>query len=186
MKTDTQINFKIYINKAETDILHTIIIKLLINNYTYILAQGYSGGQTYAEFYGKFLTDSNTNHILNGFYSDAIGSGEWEHKLLSLEFDNNQKQFKVESEGIFDFMSSEDEKIQMQLCEELNKYINQSDDFYEETIKLKPIDSRDFKSFNDNPNAFYNNHWDDTILEITLTQIWPLSLRFPQTKKRHR
>ena len=46
-------NTGIYISLREDETFHTIIIKKVIKEFTYIAAIGYAGGQVYDEFYAK-------------------------------------------------------------------------------------------------------------------------------------
>jgi hypothetical protein len=43
---------------------------------------------------------------------------------------------------------------------------------------LKKIDLSKFKN-PINTNSFFNEKWDSNFLEVTNSNIWPLSLRFP-------
>ena len=157
----------VYILLNEDETFHTIIVKKKYNDFTYIAFLGYSGGGEYDEFYAK--TKYNDELGLTGFYSRSNGSGEWENKLLSLKFNDEKERFINESEELFDFMDKDDQKIQFELLNEINKY---------EYPVLKDLDFSVFKKF-ENSDSYYNGEWNDEFLEITVSDLWGLSISFP-------
>ena len=116
-------------------------------------------------------------------FSYSIGSGLWEKKLTALKFNDDQKRFEAETDGLEEFMDNEDEKIQIELTEELKKYIHYGyDDLTEmEYInpEAKPLDTSFFVELEGNPGQYCNDNWGDEWLEITNSKIWGLSTRFP-------
>lgn len=170
----------VYILLNEDETFHTIIVKKKYNDFTYIAFLGYSGGGQYDEFYAK--TKYNDELGLTGFYSRSNGSGEWENKLLSLKFDDETEKFINESEELFDFMDKDDQKIQFELLNEINKYVyhgydEESDQEFEYPV-LKDLDFSVFKKF-ENSDSYYNGEWNDEFLEITVSDLWELSISFP-------
>lgn len=80
-------------------------------------------------------------------------------------------------------MDGEDEKIQYGLINEIKKYIcfgydEQNDQEYEYP-EAKPIDTSIFTEFDNSPGEYYNDNWGNEWLEITNSDIWGLSIRFP-------
>ena len=173
-------NTAIYLSLREDKTLHTIIIKKEIKEFTYIAAIGYAGGQVYGEFYGKFWSNSGD---VNGLYSWSTGSGLWDHKLTALKFNSDSKLFDTETEYLEEFMDSEDEKIQWDLIKEYSKYIyfgyDEETEMEYEYPEAKPIDTSIFTEFDDAPGKYCSDNWGDEWLEITNSDIWGLSLRFP-------
>src|SRR6056300_1662198 len=115
-------NSAIYLGLREDKSFHTIIIKKEINDYIYLAAVGYAGGQVYEEFYGKFSMGSEERDHISGFYSWSTGSGLWDNKLSSLKFNNESEKFDSEIEDFQEFMDSEDEKIQWNFISEIGNY----------------------------------------------------------------
>jgi len=105
----------------DDDSFHTLIIKKSVGYYVYLVALGYEGGRTYGEFYSKLNYDENFD--ITGNYSNSTGSGEWEHKLLSLKFNQNTNLFETETEELYEFMDENDSKIQNQILNEISKYV---------------------------------------------------------------
>lgn len=170
----------VYLSLTEDGNFHTIILKKEIDKHTYILAIGYAGGQVFDEFYGKFWSSSDN---VNGLYSRSTGSGMWDHKVTSLKFNSDRNLFNTETEEYFEFMDIEEERIQWELVEECNKYIHFGYDeetkMEYETPEVKPIDTSIFTEFDDNKGSYCSDTWGDEWLEITNSDIWGLSLRFP-------
>ena len=173
----------IYLSLREDESFHTIIIKKEIGKFTYMAAVGYAGGQAYGEFYGKFWFGSGELDHFSGLYSLSTGSGEWENKLTALKFNNDRKRFDAETEDLYEFMDSEDEKIQYGLIDELKKYIyygyDEETEMEFDVPEAKPVDTSIFTEFEDSPGTYRNAEWDDQWLEITNSTIWGLSTSFP-------
>ena len=172
--------FAVYINLNEDETFHTIIIKKKFNEFTYMAALGYSGGGVFDEFYAK--TKYSDELGLTGFYSRANGSGEWENKLLSLKFSDDTERFINESEDLYDFMDQDDQKIQFELLNEIQKYVyygydEETDQEYEYPV-IKDLDFSVFNKF-DNSDSYYNEDWNDEFLEVTVSDLWGLSISFP-------
>lgn len=173
----------IYLGLREDESFHTIIIKKEINDYTYIAAVGYAGGQVYEEFYGKFSMGSEESDFITGMYSWSTGSGLWDNKLISLKFNNESEKFDSETEDFQEFMDSEDEKIQWNFISEIGNYIkygyDEETDMEIDYPEVKDIDKSIFTEYEDSPGQYRTSNWDDQCLEITCSNIWGLSLRFP-------
>jgi len=174
-------NTEVYLALNSYQRFHTIIIKKKIGDYTYLFAVGYAGGGEFGEFYAKLMY--NNDCVIVGKYAKIPGSGEWENKLTSLKFNEESEWFDSETEDLYEFMESEDEKIQYELIDELNKYIHygydEENDLEYEYPEAKPIDTSFFNEFEGNPGIYHNNDWSDEFLEITNSDIWSLSTRFP-------
>ena len=99
----------IFLSLRDNDSFHTLIIKKSVGEYTFFCSLGYSGGGTFDEFYGKFKY--NNQNVITGFYSNSLGSGEWEEKITSVKFDSIDQRFKVQKEDLFELMDTNDNKI---------------------------------------------------------------------------
>ena len=146
-------NTGIYISLRDDETFHTIIIKKVIKEFTYIAAIGYAGGQVYGEFYAKLSYDDN--HNITGLFSNSTGSGLWDYKLTALKFNSDRELFDTETEYLEEFMNSEDEKIQWDLIKEYRKYIyygyDEETDVEYEYPEAKPIDTSIFTEFENSP-----------------------------------
>lgn len=171
----------IYLALSSDQSFHTIIIKKRIGDYTYFVAVGYAGGGVFEEFYAKLMY--NTNDEIAGQFTRSTGSGEWETKLTTLKFNEENEWFDSETEDLYEFMESEDEKIQYELIEELKKYIyygyDEENDLEYEYPEAKPIDTSIFNEFEESLGKYCNTDWNDEWLQITNSSIWGLSTRFP-------
>ena len=174
-------NTGIYISLRVDETFHTIIIKKVIKEFTYIAAIGYAGGQVYCEFYAKLSYDDN--HNITGLFSNSTGSWLWDYKLTALKFNSDRELFDTETEYLDEFMDSEEEKIQWDLIKEYSKYIyygyDEETDVEYEYPEVKPIDTSIFTEFENSPGKYYNDKLGDEWLEITNSDIWGLSVSFP-------
>ncbi len=170
----------IFLFLCEDNSFHSIIFKRKIGEYTYLIALGYAGGGEFAEFYGK-LKEVNDKGIV-GAFSDSTGSGEWQKSLIGIEFNADDEWFDPKTEELYVFFSAEDVKIQIELLEEVSKYVyfgyDEETDTEYEYPEIKPIDLTSFTQLEEG-NQYHNKYWDDYFLEITNSNIWNLSLRFP-------
>ena len=172
----------IFLSLRDNDSFHTLIIKKSVGEYTFFCSLGYSGGGTFDEFYGKFKY--NNQNVITGFYSNSLGSGEWEEKITSVKFDSIDQRFKVQKEDLFELMDTNDNKIQNQILEEISEFVywgydEETDHEYDDPV-LKEIDFNTLKKIN-NINQFKSDGWNDDFLEITNSKIWTLSFHFPDT-----
>ena len=94
----------VFLSLRDDDSFHTLIIKKSVGEYTFFCSLGYSGGGTFDEFYGKFKY--NDQNVITGFYSNSLGSGEWEEKITSVKFDSIDQRFKVQKEDLFELMDT--------------------------------------------------------------------------------
>jgi hypothetical protein len=174
----------ILIKTRDNHSFHTIILKRQIINFTYFTALGYAGGGEFEEFFAKL---KNVNGQISGIFSRSNGSGEWEEKFTRLEFNQDEEWFDSEIEDLYEFFDSEEEIIQKELMEEIRKYIlfgyddETGEDF--EYPEIKDIDMTVFNEFEDNVSSYHNKDWDNSFLEITNSNIWSLSIRFPDVIK---
>ena len=83
-------------------------------------------------------------------------------------------------------MDNEESKIQISFLDQMKNYINwgydEINDVEYNTPSLKDIDFSKFKN-PINTNSYFNERWDTKFLEITNSNIWPLSLRFSKEIK---
>ena len=80
-------------------------------------------------------------------------------------------------------MNDTDTTIQNEMSNFIKKYIyylydEETKKDYEQPI-LKNIDLSEFQK-NPNSNQFSNKEWNDSFLELTISNYWGLSLSFPQ------
>lgn len=178
----------IYIGLNEDLSFHTIILKKKIEKFTYFLSVGYAGGRVYDEFYGKFWDNSLEplnffSGDVQGFYSRSTGSGLWEEKIKSVTFNPDSKFFDVNAEYVEEFMCNEDEKIQLEFIQEYSRFIyygyDEDTEMEYEYPELKRLSLSTFNQCEGSSECYFNKHWDEECLEITNTNIWSLSTRFP-------
>ena len=103
----------------------------------------------------------------------------------------DSERFEAQIEDLYEFMDSDDTKIQIMLTEEIRNFIyvwydkETSTDY--ETPILKEIDfsSLGFLEYEE-PSAGYifsNEGWDNDFMEITISNIWRMSHHFPSIIK---
>ncbi|MDC1391758.1 hypothetical protein N8334_00245 [Flavobacteriaceae bacterium] len=173
----------VYLSLREDGSFHTLIIKKSVGDYVFFVVLGYEGGRTYGEFFSKLKY--HEKYGITGVYSLSTGSGEWEQKIRSTKIYKNKKQYDFQREELFEFMDDNDSKVQHEILDEISEFLHwgydeETDEEYEEPI-LKKIDLSKFKKL-PNSNHYVNEEWDDKFLEITNSDLWSLSLRFPFKK----
>lgn len=183
----------VYIHLREDKSFHSIIIKKKIKEYTYLAAIGYAGGRVYEEFFGKLkyeqvTTDENIPSTgITGFWTDSLGLDQWTEKINDVLVNEDTKRFEAQVEDFYEFMEPDDVKIQIMLSEEIKKFIyvwydEETETEYEYPI-LKEIDlsSLGFTEYEEagNREIWSNEDWDNDFMEITLSEIWRMSLHFP-------
>jgi len=186
-----------YISLREDKSFHTIIIKKKIKEFTYLAAIGYAGGGVYEEFFGKLKYNKvSTNKSIPstgiiGLWTDSLGLEEWQEKINDVIINKDSERFEAQIEDLYEFMDSDDTKIQIMLTEEIRNFIyvwydeETSTDY--ETPILKEIDfsSLGFLEYEE-PSAGYifsNEGWDNDFMEITISNIWRMSHHFPSIIK---
>jgi hypothetical protein len=150
-----------YIHRQKDNLFHTLILKRIIDNYTYIIAIGYGGGGTYEEFCGKFkLNDENDK--LEGLFSQFHNPDEWEKKSIELDvIDEPNNSINNEDKIIIEEMADEIWNDFLILEEESgnifirNEYLCQMKD-----------------------NYLISEGWDDEVVAFVSNNFWGLSLTF--------
>jgi len=182
-----------YISLRQDKSFHTIIIKKKINEFTYVAALGYAGGGVYEEFFGKLkyeqvTTDPDKASVgIVGFWTDSLGSDEWQEKINDVLVNEESEIFEAQVDDLYDFMDSNDAKIQFMMSEEIKKFIyvwyDEETDTEYEIPALKDINfSVQGLLENDETDSGYiynNEDWDTDFMEITSTSIWRISHHFP-------
>ena len=182
-----------YINLREDKSFHTIILMKKIKEFTYVAALGYAGGGVYEEFFGKLkydhvTTDPDVASVgIVGFWTDSLGSDEWQEKINNVLVNKESEIFEAQVEDLYDFMDPNDANTQMQMAEEIKKFIyvwyDEETDTEYETPVLKEIDlsGLGFEEYEEESSGeiWSNEEWDNDFMEITTTSIWRLSHHFP-------
>ena len=183
----------IYLSINEDKTFNAIIIKKKIKEYTYLAALGYAGGGVFEEFFGKLkynqtTTDPDVASVgIVGFWTDSLGSDEWQEKIHDVLVNQESEIFEAQVEDMYDFMDPSDANTQMQMAEEIKKFIyvwyDEETDTEYETPVLKEIDLsglglEEYEEESDG-EIWSNEEWDNDFMEITTTSIWRLSHHFP-------
>ena len=183
----------IYLSINEDKTFNAIIIKKKIKEYTYLAALGYAGGGVFEEFFGKLkynqtTTDPDVASVgIVGFWTDSLGSDEWQEKIHDVLVNQESEIFEAQVEDMYDFMDPSDANTQMQMAEEIKKFIyvwyDEETDTEYETPVLKEIDlsGLGFEEYEEESSGeiWSNEEWDNDFMEITTTSIWRLSHHFP-------
>lgn len=183
----------IYLSINEDKTFNAIIIKKKIKEYTYLAALGYAGGGVFEEFFGKLkynqtTTDPDVASVgIVGFWTDSLGSDEWQEKIHDVLVNQESETFEAQVEDLYDFMDPSDANTQMQMAEEIKKFIyvwyDEETDTEYETPVLKEIDlsGLGFEEYEEESSGeiWSNEEWDNDFMEITTTSIWRLSHHFP-------
>ena len=148
------------------------------------------------EYYQKFLsfnyeqvtTDPDKASVgIVGFWTDSLGSDEWQEKINDVLVNEESEIFEAQVDDLYDFMDSNDAKIQFMMSEEIKKFIyvwyDEETDTEYEIPALKDINfSVQGLLENDETDSGYiynNEDWDTDFMEITSTSIWRISHHFP-------
>ena len=183
----------IYLSINEDKTFNAIIITKKIKEYTYLAALGYAGGGVFEEFFGKLkynqtTTDPDVASVgIVGFWTDSLGSDEWQEKIHDVLVNQESEIFEAQVEDMYDFMDPSDANTQMQMAEEIKKFIyvwyDEETDTEYETPVLKEIDlsGLGFEEYEEESSGeiWSNEEWDNDFMEITTTSIWRLSHHFP-------
>lgn len=171
----------VYIKLNEDLSFNSIIHKLKKNNHIYITAIGYAGGGCFEEFFAK-LSDTTKISDSVGFYSPYVNSDEWEKEIIKISFDKKDQKFIVETDELYESFEDLDYDIQYDIHEELKKYIKWGyDEETDQDLDYPILKSFDLEKLNklDDIHVYYNNEWSQEFMEISLTDLWGLSLMFP-------
>ena len=181
----------IYLSINEDKTFNAIIITKKIKEYTYLAALGYAGGGVFEEFFGKLKYDQVTTDPdvasvgIVGFWTDSLGSDEWQEKINDVLVNQESETFEAQVEDLYDFMDPNDANTQMQMAEEIKKFIyvwyDEETDTEYETPVLKDIDFSELLENNETGSGpvYTNEEWEYDFMEITTTSIWRLSHHFP-------
>ena len=171
---------------------HTIILKKKIKEHTYLAAIGYGGGGVYEEVFAKLKYDTTvweknnetgaSSTGIRGYLSRCVGGGDWDTKINDIILNEEYKFFDVKSEDFYE-MSIDDQHIQIDLLNEMRKYINwgydeETNEEFDFPLLKKETDLSKFEKFPDT-ETYYNENWDDDFLEISRSELWALTLSFP-------
>jgi hypothetical protein len=172
----------VYLSLKSDNSLHTLILKKKVENYVFLVSIGYGGGRTFGEFFSKLRYD-NQNGII-GLFSYSCGSEEWEKKILSVKYDKMKEKLNVQKEDLFELMDIIDKRVQNEMLKEIKNivywgYDVETNEEYDDPI-LKNIEFSKFKNLS-NSDHYVNEEWNDEFLEITNTDVWLQSIRFPKT-----
>jgi hypothetical protein len=149
------------ISTSETNQLHSIILKKVINETTYVSAIGYGGGGVFEEFCGKFHWDEEKDGLA-GCFSNFHDPDEWEKKSFELEIIDEP----------FELINEEDKKIISQITEEIwNEYLTYDEEADTRLIRKKYSDEIE----ND---YTYSDDWDDDVVGFISNNFWGLSISF--------
>ena len=169
---------QIFLSLNDNHNFHSILIKKKINHFTFLSALGYSGGGVFSDFYCKLKY--GPNGLIEGQYSNNNGSSEWENKIYETKILNGKINVKYQEINVL--MDNDESRIQISFLDQMKNYINwgydEINDVEYDIPTLKKIDLSKFKN-PINTNSFFNEKWDSNFLEITNSNIWPLSIRFP-------
>ena len=171
----------LYLRTDEEGEFHTLIIKHTDGDLTYLAALGYAGGGECAEFYGRFRMDDEGN--IHGAFSPSTGSGEWEQKVMGMDFNADTERFDLSTEELYELMESDEMTMQSQLLDILGSilywgYDEDTEQEYEYP-SIKAIGEVGLVEMESAPGVFTNANWNDEWLEVTCSDVWGLSLSFP-------
>jgi hypothetical protein len=148
--------------RGNSRLLHTIILKTIIQDVTYITALGYSGAGVFDEFRGKFHWDSK-NHSFDGPFSRLFHDPDlWEYSQI-----NGVTAATLIPINDFDksILNSHLEVIWDQL-------IQVTEDGEDKLIRSHLIDEFKENDYIQSPN------WDPDVVDWVSNHIWGLNYRF--------
>jgi hypothetical protein len=148
--------------RGNSRLLHTIILKTIIQDVTYITALGYSGAGVFDEFCGKFHWDSK-NHSFDGPFSRLFHDPDlWEYSHTNGTL--------VES---LDSLNDFDKSIVSSHVDIIwEKLIERSEDGEDRLIR-----SHLFNDFGEN-DYLQSSDWDPDVVDWVSNHIWGLNYRF--------
>lgn len=141
--------------------LHTIIVKFISTDWTYILAYGYGGGGAYEEFYGKF-TYSEIENKMVGYYSNVIDPDDWEFEVEEMN-----------STQVFQKIDKQDKIVLINMKKNIwDKlvFFSEEEDFY-------VLHDENLKKMGSEVYCISEN-WDCDIVDWISNVYWGLSLTF--------
>lgn len=153
-----------YISKfsqPESDQMHSIVIKKVVDTVTYVSAIGYGGGGVFEEFCGKFYWDDAQEGLV-GLFSNFHDPDEWENK----SFEHN-----IIDEP-YELINPTDKNIINEMTEEIwGKYLN-----YNEEEDIRYIRQEYLGQMED--DYLFSSDWDIDIVNLISNNFWGLSLTF--------
>lgn len=149
------------ISTSQTNELHSIILKKIVGDVSFISAIGYGGGGVFEEFCVKFYWDEDEEGLI-GWFSSFHDPDEWEKK--SIETDITEEPFTM--------INEEDKTIINQMTEEIwNEYL-----LYDEDKDTRLIREKYVKKLK---NDFtHSADWDDDIIGLISNHFWGLTISF--------
>jgi len=160
-KLSNFISIMYYLKQKSEKELHTIILKSVFEETTYIIAIGYGGGGVFEEFCGKFFYDEKQDGI-EGYFSFYHQPGEWENHSFELEIIDEPY------EPILD----EDRKMLDQMLFDLyNQFISYNEE--KDVFLIKDALVGVFVG-----DTAFSDDWDSEIVDFVSNKFWGLSMTF--------
>jgi hypothetical protein len=143
-------------------LLHTIILKTIIQDITYITDLGYSGAGVFDEFCGKFHWDSK-NHSFDGPFSRLFHDPDlWEYSQIN----------GVSAETLIPINDFDKSIINSHLEVIWDHLIQVTEDGEDKLIRSHLIDEFKENDYIQSPD------WDPDVVDWVSNHIWGLNYRF--------
>ena len=154
---------------------HTLILKKIFQNKTYIMALGYAGGGVYEEFFGQFFTIEK--YICIAKVSNSIGPYQWE-KSIRISYDDTGECVTNFNE-LYEDLDENDQKISDIIFSKLEEFILYGEKSEEIQSEFPVLKENSFSNLSSEiSGVFTNEDWDEDFMYITQESFWPLSLKF--------
>ncbi|MEY3965289.1 MAG: hypothetical protein RL263_458 [Bacteroidota bacterium] len=150
-----------YIKQRSEKELHTIILKSVSEETTYIIAIGYGGGGVFEEFCGKFYYDEKQDGVV-GYFSFYHQPDEWENQSSELEI------IDMPYEPILD---NDREILDQMLFDLYDQFIA-----YNEESEVYTLNDACFGIFEG--DTAFSDDWDPEIVDFVSNKFWGLSMTF--------
>ncbi len=150
-----------YIRQRSEKELHTIILKSVVNEVTYIIAIGYGGGGVFEEFCGKFFYDEKQDGVV-GYFSFYHQPDEWENQSLEL---------KIIDEPYEPILDNDREILDQMLLDLYDQFIS-----YNEESEVYTLNDACFGIFEG--DTAFSDDWDPEIVDFVSNKFWGLSMTF--------
>ena len=147
---------------ADNQALHTVVLKEQLQNWTYIVAIGYSGGGSFDEFCGKFQWDRFSDSFIGHYSSLYHDPDQWDMYYHGGETEVSEVQINEWDRSVIQWMVA-------QLWDELI-YMNESDD-------IRLIRPQLFELLNTDL-CILSAGWDVDVVDWVSNELWGLNYRF--------
>jgi len=147
---------------AHSRALHSVVVKEQIQNWTYIVAIGYSGGGNFDEFCGKFQWDRNSDGFIGQYSTMFHDPDQWDRRYQYGETEESEIQIDESDRTVI-------QKLVSQIWNELI-HINESDN-------VRLIRGAIFDKLNTDHNTMSSN-WDADVVDWVSNELWGLNYRF--------